>query len=191
MPGRNNKSEGMHERNDSLVIVKADGGLVVANDVYQEFGELHSDKDGVTIDIQNKIPILKPTIIGRPPIQDRMVYYVDEDGQDCGFDPFYMYGKLKSAYNLSRSNRTQDADANQKHKRNMDMMFTVAGGCVLLFALFLAPLMGFSLKINQDEAPPPPAPRTTTIEEGSYAWTQEGMRLLHLQGPEAQEQRQG
>ena len=54
------KKERMHERNDSMIIAKSDGGMVEATDVYQEFGELHSDEDGATIDIQHKIPILEP-----------------------------------------------------------------------------------------------------------------------------------
>ena len=157
MPGARPKKEGMRERNDSLIIVKADGGLVEANDVYQEFGELHSDKDGATINLQHKIPVYHPTVLGRPPIQDRMIYYVDEEPQDCGFDPFYMFGKLKSVYNLTATDNTHDSDTDRKHKRNMDMIFTIFGGFLLVFAFFIAPMIGFSLKTSGETVTPAPA----------------------------------
>lgn len=108
MPRGANKSEGLKEKNDTLVVVKADGGLTLAKDVYQEFGELHSDKDSVTIDIQQKIPVLKPTILGRPPLQDRTLYYVDEEPLDAGFDPNFMHGKLNAAYSQTISGDTID-----------------------------------------------------------------------------------
>ena len=151
MPGMKPKKEGFRDRNDSLVVVKADGGLVEANDVYQEFGELHSDKDGVTIDIQHKIPVLHPTVLGRPPVQEKMLYYIDEEPQDCGFDPFYMHGKLKSAYGMSASGNTVEAEAERKHKRMMDTIFMIVAVFLLVFAFFLAPLMGFELRTGGEE----------------------------------------
>ena len=153
MPSGKRRKEGMRERNDSLVVVKADGGQVEADDVYQEFGELHSDKDSVTIDVQHKIPVLHPTILGRPPIQKRTLYYVDEEPQDAGFDPFYVHGKLKSAYGLSYTGDTVEAEAERKHKRLMDMLFTCVGGFLLVFALFIGPMMGFELQTGPDEGP--------------------------------------
>ena len=158
MPGMRPKKEGMREKNDSLVIVKADGGLVEADNVYQEFGELHSDKDGATVDVQHKIPVFEPAVVGRPPIQKRTIYYIDEEPQDAGFDPFYMFGTLKSVYNLSASGDTMDADVERKHKRTMDMIFTIFGAFLLVFAFFLAPLIGFSLKTTGDAEPDPSNP---------------------------------
>ena len=160
------KKEGMYDQNDSLVIVKADGGLVEAEKVYQEFDELHSDQDGATIDVQHKIPVLEATVFGRPPIQTKTTYYIDEEQRDCGFDPSFMFGKLKSAYNLSITKGTHEAEGERKHRRNMDIIFVCAGACLLMFAFFLAPLMGWSLNTGSTEPPPPPvvevAPSRTT-----------------------------
>lgn len=166
------KKERMRERNDSLMIVKADNGLVEADNVYQEFGELQSDSDAITIDIQHKIPVFKPTVLGRPPIQDRMIYYIDDEPEDAGFDPVFMFGKLKSAYNLSFSKNTQEQDQEQKHRRNMDVMFILAGTGLLVFAFFIAPLIGFSFTTGpSEETPPAPTPTpeaSITIERSPW-----------------------
>ena len=175
------KKEKMRERNDSLVIVKADGGLVEADDVYQEFGELHSDTDGATIDIQHKIPVFRPTVLGRPPIQDKMIYYVDAEPEDAGFDPNFIFGKLKSAHNLSVAKGTLEAEKERKHRRNMDLIFVASGVFLLIFALFLAPAMGFSLRTDggaggnrrpppvDETAPPPPLENRIIPKEVPYA----------------------
>ena len=142
--------EGFRDQNDSLVVTKADGGLVETSNVYQEFGELHSDDDGVSFDLQRKIPVYRPTVLGRPPVQDRMIYYLDEEPSDSGFDPVFMHGKLKSAYGMSASRETRDAEKERNHKRLMDALLTLAGAFLLVFAFFIAPAIGF--KIGDAEA---------------------------------------
>ena len=183
MPGMRPKKEKMRDRNDSLIIVKADGGLVEADNVYQEFGELHSDEDGATIDVQQKIPVFEPTVVGQPPIQKRTIYYIDEEPQDCGFDPYFMFSKLKSAYVLSASGETTDADNAAKHKRTMDMVFTAAAVFLLLFAFVLSPLFGirFSGTGTQTTAPqgapensfptPTPVPMSRHIQTDIEYWS--------------------
>ena len=162
------KKERMYEHNDSLIIVKADGGLVEADDVYQEFGELHSDTDRATIDIQHKIPVFKPTVLGRPPIQDKMIYYVDAEPDDCGFDPVFMYSKLKSAYSMSSQKSTHQVDDERKHRRNMDVTFILAGSFMLVFAFILAPLFGISITTSQEDSPPPPPAAERITERPNY-----------------------
>ena len=154
MPG-SDKSEGLREKNDTLVVVKADGGLTLAKDVYQEFGELHSDKDSVTIDLQQKIPVLKPTILGRPPLQDKTLYYVDEEPLDAGFDSKFMHSKLNAAYSQTISGDTMEAEKERKHKRLKDIVYIGTGAFLLLFALILAPMMGLELKTSGEEGTAP------------------------------------
>ena len=163
MPGSANKSEGLREKNDTLVVVKADGGLTLAKDVYQEFGELHSDKDSVTIDLQQKIPVLKPTILGRPPLQDRTLYYVDEEPLDAGFDPKFMHSKLNAAYSQTISGDTMEAEKERKHKRLKDLVYMGTGAFFLLFALILAPMMGLQLQTSGEEGAAP-AIRAPAVE---------------------------
>ena len=169
------KKERMHERNDSCIIIKADGGMVEADDVYQEFGELHSDTDGVTINLQHKVAVLKPTVLGRPPVQDKMVYYVDQEPNDCGFDPEFMFGKLKSAYTMSARKRTIEAQQEKSHQRTMDIVFVVMGVSLLLFAFVIAPIIGFTLNTdNSDEGPRPPGNGPSRLSRRNHTnapWT--------------------
>ena len=167
MPSKKNKSEGFKERNDTLVVVKADGGLVLADDVYQEFGELHSDKDSVTIDIQHKIPVLRPTILGRPPVQHGTLYYVDEEPLDAGFDSQFMHGKLKSAYSQTISGDTVEADKQRSHKRKKDLFFMITGVFFLAFALIIAPMMGLELRTGGEEGTVAPVRATDGNQQPS------------------------
>ena len=162
--------EGFRDQNDSLVVTKADGGLVETSNVYQEFGELHSDDDGVSFDLQRKIPVYRPTVLGRPPVQDRMIYYLDEEPSDSGFDPVFMHGKLKSAYGMSASRETRDAEKERNHKRLMDALLTVAGGFLLVFAFFIAPAIGFKI----GDAAATEAPTTAPAGVGNASTTAGG-----------------
>ena len=191
MLGSANKSEGLREKNDTLVVVKADGGLTLAKDVYQEFGELHSDKDSVTIDLQQKIPVLKATILGRPPLQDRTLYYVDEEPLDAGFDPKFMHSKLNAAYSQTISGDTMEAEKERSHKRLKDLVYMGTGAFFLMFALVLAPMMGLQLKAGGEDSPPVRAPieteqpaETQKPTDGTQQPTEETEQLVVETEPE-------
>ena len=150
MPGMRPKKEGLNERNDTMIVAKADGGMSEVNDVYSEFGELHCDKEGITIDIQEKVPVLEPTVTGRPPVQRKTIYFLDSEPIDAGFDPHFMHGKLKAAYNLSASGNTKDAERERNHKRMMDLMFIMAG-LFMLFLAFVLPMFGITVSMGEPE----------------------------------------
>ena len=174
---RRQKREKMNEKNDTIVIAKADGGVAEDDKVFQEFGELHSEEFGATINIQHKIPVLEPTVLGRPPVQKKMIYYIDEEPQDCGFDPEFMFGKLPSAYNLSANGNGHENEEERKHKRNMDVLFVIAGAFFLVFAILIAPMIGWTLKSGDgDDTPVPPKiePRAAAVVEYTdWIWERE------------------
>ena len=80
-----------------------------------------------------------------------MIYYIDTEPEDCGFDPMFMFSKLASAYNLSARDSTFEAEEERKHRRNMDVLFVIAGTMLLVFAFLIAPLIGFTLKTGAGE----------------------------------------
>ena len=147
---RGYQTEGYRDRNDSIVIAKGDGGIWETDKIYQEFGELHADQEGISINLQEKVPVYEPTKIGRPPVQRRKTYYVDEEQAECAFDPHYIHGKLYAAYNQSVAEETLEAQKARDDRRKKDTAFIVLGVLILVMFVIVLPAFGWSLNVGSE-----------------------------------------
>ena len=100
-------SEPLNDLNERLIIRKEDGGLVETQ-VSQQYGDLHSAEG--SFKVNRKVPVYKPTRVGRARIQDRMVYFVDGEEQSPMDDEGYIHGQMIECYGHSL------ADAREKNK---------------------------------------------------------------------------
>ena len=143
-------AEPLNDQHETLIIRKVDGGLV-EDDVRQQYGDLHSDEGSFTVN--KKIPVYKPTRLGRPRLQDRMLYFLSAEEHDPYDDEDWVHRKLPEAYGNAL------AEAREKNKNKTSNGAITGGGVMsviwmlLAFTLFLTIWMGGSVAGQSSNSP--------------------------------------
>ena len=125
------KSEGAHERNDTVFLEKMDGGLYVDTDAYLEGGYIHMDEAGWSYrpSTDRKTPVYGFNVNGHPPTQEGLVYYRDEEAGDPLLDQHYLNRVLPNTFLAGSEGRLHDdrGDRRFRHTANLIMSIMAFG----------------------------------------------------------------
>ena len=135
----NIKTEGSHERNDTVTIEKLDGGQFQTKDAFMESTYLHVPQANWSFrpPTGRKIPLLDFVRQGQPPTQAGLDYYADEEPVDPLKDPWAVHGIFKSQYNKAWNGTDHQTIKDREQKRTANIIFGLFAFVIVVAAVLV------------------------------------------------------
>ena len=130
------RTERHDEKNDVVIVAKADGGISQTKDVREEFGWLHVDEWGMTFPLIDPVPVYAFTREGHAVIQSYSAYFfADETPSPFTLDRL-MHTGLEEAYRTAANGRSVRQRKDDQSRIRLNWVCALAGIALLAGALF-------------------------------------------------------
>ena len=127
------KSEGSHERNDTVFIEKMDGGLYIDDEAYLEGGYLHMPEAGWSCRPpgNRKIALWNFNVNGHRPSQASLIYYFDEEPIDPLLDDEFVNKVLPDTFLKGSEGKLRGDQKDRKFRQMANLSLSLMAFCVI------------------------------------------------------------